>query len=437
MAKILFIRVNIYEKKSSDALQPLVFAILDALTPLSYEREYIDDCIEDVDFNIKADIVAFTFGTYAAKRAYAFAQKFKQNGATIIMGGFHVTAMPEEAMEHADAVITGDAEPVWKQVLLDYENNNLQPKYVSQHTEKELHTVFNRNIFKGKKYFPSNLVQWGRGCKHNCDFCSIKSFYGNSGLLRPIQDVVNEIKTLDNKTIFFADDNLFHSRELFVEFLTQLIPLKKKWGCQISIDVTRDEELMKLMKSSGCVMALVGIETFNTDNLKQMNKSWNRSKSEYSIAIKKFRDAGIMVYGTFIFGYDFDTVDSFTPTVDFAIENKLFLANFNPLYPMPGTELYKRLKEENRLEFDKWWLHPDFYYGRTKFKPLSMTTEELEIGCFENKKKFNTVKSITYRLLDLKANASSIKNIVLFLLVNIVNRREIYRKQNQKLGQVQ
>lgn len=426
-----------YDKKSSDAMQPLVFAVLDSLTPSKYERVFVDDCIEDVDFTVQADMVAFTFGTYAAKRAYAMAEKFKKQGATIIMGGFHVTAMPEEAMQYADTIVIGDAEPVWDQVLTDYENNQLQPTYSSKHTEPELHVTYNRNVFKGKKYFPSNIVQWGRGCKHNCDFCSIKSFYGNNGILRPIADVMTEIRSLDNKTIFFADDNLFHSRELFLKFLTELRPLKKKWGCQISIDVTRDDELLNLMKSSGCVMALVGIETFNTDNLKQMNKSWNRSKSDYSQAIKKFRDKGIMVYGTFIFGYDFDTVDSFLPTVDFAIQNKLFMANFNPLYPMPGTELYNRLKKENRLEFDKWWLHPDFYYGRTKFKPLSMTTEELENGCFDCKKKFNSLSSILIRMTDLKTNASSLKGFVLFLMVNMVNRREVYRKQNQKLGQLQ
>jgi len=183
VAKILFIRVNMYDKKSSDAMQPLVFAVLDSLTPSKYERVFVDDCIEDVDFTVQADIVAFTFGTYAAKRAYAMAEKFKKQGATIIMGGFHVTAMPEEAMQYADTIVIGDAEPVWDQVLTDYENNQLQPTYSSKHTEPELHVTYNRNVFKGKKYFPSNIVQWGRGCKHNCDFCSIKSFYGNNGIL--------------------------------------------------------------------------------------------------------------------------------------------------------------------------------------------------------------------------------------------------------------
>lgn len=437
MKIIVFIRPNISEIKSSDAMQPLVFAILDALTPNSYEKIFVDDCIEDIDFSIKADIVAISVGTYAAKRAYAIAQKFRSSGATIIMGGFHTSAMPDEALECAHSVVIGDAEPVWKEVLTDYENNRLKSKYIALHTSNILNTKFNRAVFKGKKYFPANMVQWGRGCKHNCDFCSIKSFYGNQCLLRPVNEVISEIETLDNRTIFFVDDNLYHNRELLVDFLTKLTPLNKKWTCQISIDVARDAELIGLIKESGCVMVLIGIETFNANNLKLMNKSWNQNKTQYSEAIKIFRKAGLMVYGTFIFGYDFDTTESFMPTVDFAIQNKLFLANFNPLYPMPGTGLYKRLKDENRLEFEKWWLHPDFYYGKTMFKPLSMTAYELEVGCFASKKKFNSVASIFLRMLDFKSNAASLKNLVLFLWVNSINRREIYNKQHKKLGQMQ
>jgi radical SAM superfamily enzyme YgiQ (UPF0313 family) len=415
-------------------MQALVFGILDAHTPARFERIFIDDCIEEVDYTLKPDIVALSFGTYAAKRAYSIAQKFRKMGATIIMGGFHVSAMPDEALDYAHSVVIGDAEPVWNEVLEDYERNELKSKYYSQHTDTVLHTKINRGIYSGKKYFPANLVQWGRGCRHNCDFCSIKSFYGSQCLLRPVNEVITEIESLDNKTIFFVDDNLFHGTDLFIEFLTQLIPLKKRWACQISIEVTRDAELVRLMKKSGCIMALVGIETFSTGNLKLMNKSWNPAKSDYSEAIGILRKAGIMVYGTFVFGYDFDTPESFEPVVVFAIKNKLFLANFNPLYPMPGTELYRRLQNENRLEFPEWWLHPDFYYGRTMFRPTLLSPEELEIACFKCKKIFNSYYSIAKRMFDFSANSSSFRNILLFLLVNFINRKELYRKQNQKLG---
>jgi radical SAM superfamily enzyme YgiQ (UPF0313 family) len=436
MTKILFIRAHMTDKKSSDAMQPLVFAILDAITPLKYEREFVDDCIEDIDFTKKVEMVALTFGTFSAKRAYYIAERFKQKGSTIIMGGFHASAMPDEALEYSDTVVIGDAEPIWDQLLKDFENHQLKPKYTSHHSASAFRTHFNRKVFEGKDYFHAEMVQWSRGCQHNCDFCCIKSFYGNQILIRPIKDVIEEIASLDRDTIFFVDDNLYHGRQLFKEFLHSLAPLNKKWACQISIDVAWDTELVDLMRKSGCMMVLVGIENFNADNLQQMNKGWNLNKIKYSEAISLFRGHGIMVYGTFIFGYDHDTPGSFEPTVEFAINNKLFLANFNPLYPMPGTALYERLSLEDRLEFKKWWLHPDFYYGKTMFRPVSLTPEELEEGCFSCKKKFNSLFSIFRRLMDLKSNAASIKKLILFLAVNFINRREIHRKQHQKLGQL-
>jgi radical SAM superfamily enzyme YgiQ (UPF0313 family) len=167
-----------------------------------------------------------------------------------------------------------------------------------------------------------------------------------------------------------------------------------------------------------------------------MNKSWNMGEEGYTRAIQIFRNFGIMVYGTFILGYDYDTEDAFDSAVQYAINKRLFLANFNPLYPMPGTRLYNRLQKEQRLEFDKWWLHPDFYYGKTTFRPVSMSPHALEKGCFGTRKKFNSLQSIFYRLFDLKTNSSSLKNAVLFLMINFINRREIYRKQNKKLGQL-
>lgn len=417
-------------------MQPLVFAILDHLTPPHFDRVFIDDCIEEINFNEKADLVALTFGTYAAKRAYSVAARFRERGSVVVMGGFHVTAMPFEALQYADSVVVGDAETTWPQLLHDFENNQLQPVYKTHDCSSAFSTTLNRDVFKGKKYFPVNIVQWGRGCRHSCEFCSVNAFYNGKKSLRPIGEVIREISSLDNKPVFFADDNLFHEKSLFISFLEQLKPLRKKWACQISIDIAREPGMIKLMKDSGCMMVLFGIETFSRENLKMMNKAWNNNEKNYAEAISNFRSNGIMVYGTFIFGYDYDTIDSFAPAVSFAIKNKLFLANFNPLYPMPGTRLYDRLQKEQRLEFEKWWLHPDFHYGKTMFRPEAMSPHDLETCCFESKKKFNSLNSIFYRLFDFKTNSASIKNAVLFLMVNFINRREIYRKQNKKLGQL-
>ena len=422
------------DMKSSDAMQPLIFAILKALTPYDIETVFYDDSIEDIPLNEKTDLVAMSVETFSAKRAYQIADLYRKNSIPVVMGGFHPGLMPDEVLEHSDSVAIGDAEYVWPKIIEDFRNNRLKQKYFSEYNSPLLETNFDRSVFRNKKYFPVNLVQWGRGCPHNCDFCSIHACYGANQSLREIQEVVNEIKNLDNKPLFLVDDNLYHNRKKFEELLIALLPLKKKWACQISVEISKDDYIMDLMKKSGCMMVLLGIESFNKESLKQMNKSWSLGENDYVEAIKKFKKRGIMIYGTFVFGYDSDRKEDFKIALQFAIKNKFLTANFNPLYPMPGTGLYERLKSENRLTHEKWWIDPEFYYGKTKFFQKNMSTEELEKQCFSAKKKFNSYFSIIYRALDFKSNLGSWQNALIYILGNMTNRREIFKKQGKSLG---
>lgn len=422
--------------RSADAMPPLVFAILKSLTPSDFETSFYDNRIEDINYSEPTDLVAISIGTYTAKQSYKIAEKFREKSIPVVMGGCHASLLPDEVKEHADSVVIGNAEEVWGQLLNDFRNGLLKPFYQSQLTETELHTSFDYNIFKGKKYFPINMVEWGRGCHHSCDFCCIPAIYKGKETLRPVKDVVDDILKLDNKPIFFVDDNLYHNKKQFKEFLVAITPLKKRWACQISVDVTNDDELLTLMQKSGCLMALVGIESLKRDNLTMMNKGWNFNSEKYTQAIQKFRDRHIMVYGSFIFGYDYDTPEDFQASVDFAIKNKLFISNFNPLYPMPGTKLYKRLESEKRLQYDKWWLNPHFLYGKTMFRPLGMLPEDLETHCFNAKKRFNSLASILSRSMDFKANLHGLTNSSYFILANFTNRREVFKKQGKKLGEL-
>jgi radical SAM superfamily enzyme YgiQ (UPF0313 family) len=417
-----------------DAMQPLVFAILKSLTPADFNISFYDDRIEEIDYSEPTDMVAITVGTFTARQSYAIAQVYRTKGVPVVMGGYHATLVPNEVKDYADAVVIGNAEMTWNALLTDFTNGSLKPFYNTKNTDSELHTNFDYSIFKGKRYFPVNLVEWGRGCRHNCDFCCIQAFNKGREILRPVQDVVNDISKFDNKPIFFVDDNLFHSRSALKELLTAMIPLKKRWTCQISVDVTHDDELLDLMQKSGCLMALLGIESLKGDNLKMMNKGWNFNATKYSQALEKFRRRHIMVWGTFIFGYDHDLRDDFESSVDFAIKNKLFIANFNPLYPMPGTPLYQRFESENRLLFDRWWTNPDFYYGKTMFQPLNLSPQDLEDYCFNAKKRFNSLASILYRSTDCRANIFGITNSLYFFITNFTNRREVLKKQGKKLG---
>jgi len=432
--KIAFIRPSMFGETSKDAMMPIVFSIIKPLTPADVEIFFYDERIEQIP-ELNVDVVAMSVETFSAKRAYRLTEKYKKEGKKVIMGGFHPTMLPNECLKYgADSVIVGEAEDTWIQVIEDLKKKKLQKKYVSKNNCNMRNIEYDYSIFDGKKYNNIGLVQFSRGCKFNCDFCSIHAFYKNSIRTRSIEDIIVEIKNIKQKNIFFIDDNLFSDETKAKELFEALIPLKKRWFCQISIDIAKNKNLLKLMKKSGCLLVLIGFESLNIENLKQMGKGANIQSKDYKKVIKNVYDTGIMIYGTFVVGYDFDTKDSVKELVKFAIENKFAVANFNPLMPMPGTALYDRLKKEKKLTFDDWWINDNYRYGDAMLIPKSMTPEELKDACKEARYTFNSYKNIFKRLMNLKANSRSFINAVLFLTVNIISRKEIMTKQGRKLG---
>ena len=433
--KISFIRPHISSTPAADAMEPLVFAMLSSYLPNTINVELYDDRIETVPLNLETDLVVMTVETYTAKRAYSFADAFRSKGIPVIMGGYHPTFLPDEALEHADAVVVGDSEDIWLSIIADFGKGQLKKIYRSTNTHSLSDIAPNRSLFIGKKYTPISLVQFGRGCQYACDFCSIYSFYGNKNLRqRPIKDVVREIESLDSKHVFIVDDNLFIDRKTTMNFIEALIPLNIKWSCQASIDIGADSEMLELMQKSGCFNTLIGFESLNPKNLAQMHKKWNLKYGGYNDVVKRIHDNGILIYATFIFGYDEDNPDSFEPTLEFALENKFLLANFNPLTPMPGATLYDRIRKEKRLIFDKWWLDQNFKYGDATFIPKNMTPDELTEGCFSLRKKFNTYSNIIKRATNKRTNSQSLYHLGMYSLANLVSRKEIYNKQSIALG---
>jgi radical SAM superfamily enzyme YgiQ (UPF0313 family) len=434
--KVTFIRPNLYDDRSSDAMEPLCFAILKSLTPAHVETAFYDERLEEIPYDEDTDLVAMTVETYTARRAYQIAAQYRRRGIPVVFGGYHPTFLPEEALEHADAVVIGDAEGIWEQVLNDAPNGGLQRIYQSRDFPALDKLMPDRSIFNGKKYIPISLVQYGRGCKFNCSFCSIHAFYGNNMRQRPVENVVEDIRRASRRHIFLVDDNIFVNVDKARELFEALLPLNITWSCQVSIDVARDRDLVRLMARSGCISALIGFESLNPASLKEIKKGWNVKWQSYDDAIAVFQREGIMLYGTFVFGCDNDTVDSFDIAVDFSIRHKFFLANFNPLTPMPGAPLFERMRKEGRLLHDRWWLDPEYSYGDATLRPLKMTAKELTNGCFEARKKFNSLGSILKRMRDRRTNLHSLLRIGLFLLANYVSRREIYSKQSRSLGGV-
>ena len=433
--KITFIRPNMSDMRSSDAMEPLVFAILAGLTPPDVETVLFDERLEPIPTHEPTDLVAITVETYNARRSYQIATQFRRRGIPVVMGGYHPTFVPDEALHYADAIVVGDAEQVWPQVVRDARAGRLQRIY-RQPADTPLQGLQpDRYIFRGKRYAPAALVQYGRGCRFACEFCSIHAFYGLNLWQRPIREVVAEIEAIESKHIFLVDDNIFVNVSQARALFQALIPLNIRWSCQVSIDVAQNHELMKLMEQSGCTIAVVGFESLNERNLAQMKKRWNLKYGDYATSVRKFQDHGIMIYGSFVFGYDQDTTDSFDISLDFALRSNFYQGNFNPLTPMPGAKLYDRLRAEGRLIYDRWWLDPDYRYGQAAFHPRNMTADELSQGCFRARRQFNEYRSIFKRALDFRTNCRDPYRLGFHVASNMISRREIARKQGRPLGQ--
>ena len=433
--KITLVRPSMFGRRTSDAMQPLAFAILRALTPPDIEVVAYDERVETIPLDEPTDLVAMTVETYTARRAFQLATAFRRRGIPVVMGGYHPTFLPDECSAFADAVVLGDAEGIWPAVVADARRGRLRPVYQQgDYPALTNQPLPDRSVFAGKSYAPVTLVQYGRGCRFNCDFCSIHAFYGNSLRQRPVRAVCDEIERAGRKYVFFVDDNLFVDVPKAKELFAAIKPLGVSWFCQTSIDIARDRALVALMAKSGCSSALFGFESLRAENLRQMRKGWNVKWQDFETSIGVVRDAGIMIYGTFVHGYDSDTAQSFDDTVEFAIKHRFYLANFNPLTPTPGAPLYDRLAKEGRLIHERWWLDPRYRYGDAAFHPRGMTAEELTAGCFRARAAFNTTGSILKRFLDPQGALRTPRNAAQYLLSNAISRRAIFEKQGLALG---
>jgi radical SAM superfamily enzyme YgiQ (UPF0313 family) len=432
--KVTFIRPNMNAARSHIAIEPLVFAILAGQTPQDVERVLYDERLEDIPLDEPTDLAAITVASYTARRSYEIATAYRQRGVPVVMGGFHPTFLPEEALLFADAVAIGDAEDLWPQIVRDAQRGRLQRMYAAPRLPSLAGRVVDRSLFAGKRYSAICPVQYGRGCRYACDFCSIHAFYGAHLRQRPLREFVAEVEALDGRPLLLVDDNLFVDVERAEALFQAMKPLGARWFCQVSIDVASNEPLLDLMVESGCVVALIGFESLDPANLKQMGKQWNLKHGPYEEAIRRCRQRGLMVYGTFVFGYDQDRPSTFDATVDFAIREKLSLAEFYPLTPMPGARLYDRLRSEGRLLYDRWWLDPAFRYGSATFVPRGMTADELTEGCFNAGRRFNSYGSIFRRALKPCANSRTPRHLGAFLGANLVMHRAILRRQGMPLG---
>jgi radical SAM superfamily enzyme YgiQ (UPF0313 family) len=415
-------------------MQPLSMAVLAGLMPPDVDVRFYDDRVEAIPLDEPTDLVAISVETFTALRAYRLARQFRARGVPVVLGGYHVTLAPDEAQAEADAIVIGDAEPVWNEVLDDARHHRLKPAYYGQTRRRLADVRLQRNIFAGKRYQNITLVEFARGCNFQCDFCSITAFHGATQNHRPARDVAAEMVATGSDRFFIVDDNFVSQPAQARELCRELAPLGVHWVGQASIHIAQDGELLALMASSGCLGVLIGMESLRPANLRDMGKSWNLAGGSYAESLRRFRDHGLAVYGTFVFGYDHDDAAVVEESVAFAREHKLFLAAFNHLVPFPGTPLYRRLAEQGRLLKPRWWLESDSRVGEVVFRPLRVEPEELEELCLTARRRFYSWSSIFQRACDRAANCGDLLMLGVYFALNLESHFDIDRRQGLQLG---
>jgi len=415
-------------------MQPLSIAVLSALTPKKWDRIFFDDRLEKINFEIETNLVAISTETFTARRSYQIAEEFRKRGVPVIIGGYHATFCPDEVLEFADAVCIGEAENIWGEILADAEQGNLSGKYQSEKLYDMKKYNVDRNIFDGKKYFKLALIEAGRGCNYSCNFCSITSFHGGNYKYRNVEDIVSEIKKLNEKYLFFIDDNMTGNFTYAKKLFEALIPLKINWVGQVTINIGSDEELLQLMKKSGCVGVLIGLESLNAKNLKSIKKKHN-DISEYKNLLSKINKYNIAVYATFMFGLANDSISVVEETVKFVIDEKIFMVAFNHIIPFPGTPLYIEKDNSNKLLYEKWWLSPEYRFGQAPFIPDCINSETLNDWSHRSRRTFYSIFSILKRSVNFSSNSCNIQRICFYFGINFMLRREIAQKKGLPLGE--
>jgi len=391
---------------------PLVLPLLAGMTPPDVDVRLVDENVEAVDTNADVDWVAITCMTASAPRAYAIANAFRQRGVPVVMGGIHPTVLPDEAAAHADAVVIGEAEPVWREVLADLAAGRLRPRY--QHDDyADLSGLPRprRELLRGDRYLTTNVVQTGRGCPNACAFCTVSTVSGRRYRFRPVGEVVEEVSSLGG-WVGFVDDNIAGHPHRAKELFEALIPLRTRWIGQADLTMAKDPELLSLAARSGCQAMFVGLESLSQENLRAIGKSPNLG-TDMGAAIRTIHKAGIEIIGSFVLGLDGDDSGVFARTVAFAEQHKLVAAQFAVLTPFPGTAMRQQLEREGRI-VDRDWSH--YTMSNVVFRPQHMTDLELRQGQRYAYGRFYSIPSILKRCFTVRGKLLS------RLLVNLSYR---------------
>jgi len=411
-------------------VQKVNLPLLAALTPPEHEVKIVDEAFAPDDINEEVDLVGITVMTDLALRAYQIADTYRRRGVKVVMGGIHATVLPGEALQHADAIVVGQAEEVWPKLLSDAASGDIQKLYCANKISNlngmptPRRDLYPKPIHIG--YTPIAIgIETARGCPYDCEFCSIGSVMGRQYRARPISEVIAEIRSIDSPHLFFVDDALALNRPTAKKLFTEMIPLRLKWAGQGPVSLAEDLELLKLMRCSGCVGLLIGFESIQKEAQDGMKKIRNL-RIDFSEAIRRFHDEGIAILGAFIFGFDHENKDVFDQTLEFSIKNRLDCIELRILTPFPGTRLYKRLLEEDRLFAPNWWLQgypPDTLL----FQPKGMTADELIEGFIRLNRQTYSLGSIIKRFFGINPWKRNPFGCLVYAGSNLATRKRYLR----------
>ena len=396
---------------------PQSLLALAALTPPEHVVEICDENVTPLRMDDRPDLVGITVYVASAGRAYEIARRYRERGIPVVLGGLHVSALPDEALRHADAIVVGEAEETWPQVIADAAQGRLRRRYPEQGTQHDLRRecdangrrdashwgspgvgaipVRCRDMIPRRTYLTGNSLIATRGCNRHCVFCYRSSQPDSPFRRRPVQDVVAEVKDMKGGCFVLLDDNLAADRRYARTLFGALRGSSKVWMGAASIDVAGDERLLDAMAESGCCSLFIGLESIRQENLDAMGKSGNHV-ALYREYVRRIRERGIMVNGSFVFGFDADDATVFDRTTDWAREACLDTATFHILTPYPGTPLFQQMEYAGRI-IDHDWAHYDT--AHVVFNPKRMTSEELAQGYERAYDRFYTWGSILGRIV--------------------------------------
>lgn len=377
----------------------LGLTLLASFFPENYEIKIINEVIEEIDFDAEIDLVGITGLTCVIKRAYDIADRFRERGVKVILGGVHPSLLPEEAKEHADSVFIGEAEGMIGKVLEDFEAGELKPFYKNRDWSDLKGMPLARRELLGKRYSPLfKAIETTRGCPNRCEFCSVPTINGKRYRIRPLDEVDRELSTIIKKKgeyLFLTDDNVTAKEDYALGLFEIFKHHQVKWMGFTTIKIAMNEKLLRKARESGCISLFIGFESLLQENLDSVSKRFVDAK-ELSNLIKTIQHHHIGIHGSFIFGFDGDDRSVFHKTVEFVQKNKIELPTFSILTPFPGTPLQKRLEEEGRI-FDRNWSHYDM--SHVVYKPTGMTVHQLQEGYLWAQKYTCAPRSILKRLL--------------------------------------